>query len=107
MPCCAFAAFLFSQLILGVAAVRRIVLGAREESRAQTNAAVEWRLPESGGAAAASVIRPASWRPRRLSVPIFALAALIELAVLCGAIYGVRAHLGHTHHESIDATSTR
>ena len=106
MPCCAFAAFLFSQLILGVAAVRRIVLGARAESRAHANVAVEWRLPESGGAAAA-VIRPTSLRPRRLSVPIFALAALIELAVLCGAIYGVRAHLGHTHHESVDATDTR
>ena len=104
MPCCAFAAFLFSQLILGVAAVRRIVLGARAESRSQTNAAVEWRLLGSGGAA---MIQPTSWRPRRLSLPIFALAALIELAVLCGAIYGVRAHLGHTHHESADATSTR
>jgi hypothetical protein len=105
MPCCAFAAFLFSQLVLGVAAVKRIVLGARAENRSQTNAAVEWRLVGSGGAAA--VIRPTSWRGRRLSVPIFALAALIELAALCGAIYGVRTHLGHAHHESVDATSTR
>ncbi len=107
MPCCAFAAFLFSQLILAVAAVKRIVFGARAETRSQTNAAVEWRLLESGGAAAVSALRPALWRPRHLSMAIFTLAALIELALLCGAIYGVGMHLGHAHHEAVDPSSPR
>jgi hypothetical protein len=104
MPCCAFAAFLFSQVILGIAAVKRIVPGARAGGRVQTNAAVEWRLPESGGAAAASVIRPASLR--RLRIPILTVA-LIELVLLCGALYGVRAHLGHAHHDVVEIPSPR
>jgi hypothetical protein len=107
MPCCAFAAFLFSQLILAVAAVKRVVFGARAETRSQTNAAVEWRLQESGGAAAVSAPRPVLWRPRRSSMAIFTLAALIEVALLCGALYAVGMHLGHAHHETGGATSPR
>lgn len=106
MPCCAFAAFLLSQLIFGFAAVRRVVLGARAETRSQTNAPVEWRLG-AGRAAATPVIRATRWRPCRLSIPSFILAAVIELALLCGAIYGARMHLGHAHHETVDAMSHR
>lgn len=103
MPCCAFAAFLFSQLIVGCAAVKRLVVGTRAQTRLQSNAAVEWRLLESG-CATAPAIRPKLLRSIRLSMPIFALAALIELALVFGAIYSLRTHLGHAHHETVDAT---
>ena len=106
MPCCAFAAFLFSQLVIGCAAVRRLVLGARAETRLQSNPPVEWRLLESGGATTASGIRPPLRRARRVSVSIVALAAVIELALLLGTIYSVRTHLGHAHHETVGATSS-
>jgi hypothetical protein len=106
MPCCALAAFLFGQLIVGCAAVKRRVLGGRAQTRLPSNAAVEWRLSESGGATA-SVIRPTLPRPRRLSMPIFALAVLIELALLWGAIHGVRTHLAHVHHETVGTMSAR
>jgi hypothetical protein len=103
MPCCAFAAFLFSQLVLGLAAIKRIVLPSRAESRAQTNAVVEWRLAEPGRTASSSAIR----RPRRLSMPIVALAALLELALLCGTIYSVRVHLGHVHHDAVGTANSQ
>ena len=102
MPCCAFAAFLFSQLVLGLAAIKRIVLPSRTESRAQTNAVVEWRLAEPGGASSSAIPRP-----RRLSMPIFALAALLELALLCGTIYSVRVHLGHVHHDAVGTANSQ
>ena len=105
MPCCAFAAFLFSQMVLGLAAIKRIVPGLRADARSQTNPAVEWRLAAPGGAAPPSAIRKTPWHPRRLSLRLFALAAVLELALLCGAIYGVRAHLGHVHYEPVDAAS--
>ena len=103
MPCCAFAAFLFGQLIVGCAAVKRRVLGTRAQTRLHSNATVEWRLLESAGATAPA-IRPRLLRRRRLSMPIFALAALLELALLFGAICSVRTHLAHAHHETVDAT---
>ena len=103
MPCCAFAAFLFGQLVLGFAVIKRAVLGRNAESERQTNAAVEWRLGEHGRSTPSKTL----WRPRRLAMPLFALAALLEIALLFGAIYGVRAHLGHAHHEVVEAASVR
>ncbi|HVO28031.1 MAG TPA: hypothetical protein VMW56_30875 [Candidatus Margulisiibacteriota bacterium] len=83
--------------------MRRLVLGAHARTRVPRNAAVEWRLVESAGATAAA-LRPTLLRPRRWSMPAFALAALIELALLFGAIYSVRTHLAHVHHEPVDAS---
>ena len=97
MPCCAFAAFLLSQLVLGFAVIKRAEHGW------QTNAAVEWRLEEHGR----STPSKTRWRPRRLAMPLFALAALLEIALVFGAIYGVRAHLGHAHHEMVEAARVR
>jgi len=110
MPCCAFAAFIAGQLLLALGAIRRIVGGrdAAGDDRSAVNETVEWRLeraarsPEDRAPAAGTP--KATWRPGRLAVPIFALAALIELALVFGALYGVRAHFGHVHHNTVEAS---
>lgn len=98
MPCCAFAAFILSQIVLGFGVVKRLVLRSGDAiSDAPINPATEWRLigstPEVPG--------PSS---RRLGLRTIALAASIEIALGFGAIYGYHRHTQH-HHQSSFASA--
>jgi len=94
MPCCAFAAFLLGQLLLGLAALKRL-LGRSSAADAPLNAAVEWRLAPAGAATVCAT--PARrWPRRRAWTWTFAGAAVLEAAVLLGAIQFARAHFLHT-----------
>jgi hypothetical protein len=94
MPCCAFAAFILGQILIGFDAVKRFVL-RRDVAILPDNAATEWRLHD-----ARSLVTPAScgFLSRR-NVRWIAIAASLEIALALGSIYGIRAHLsGHHHH---------
>jgi hypothetical protein len=92
MPCCAFAAAVIGQLLLVVRAVKRLLLG--ESAEAARNVAVEWRL---GGES------PPFEAPRRFSLGSrrvlggLAIAAVLEIALVLGAVYGLVDHFGHGH----------
>src|SRR5215475_9106014 len=85
MPCCAFAAFILGQILIGLDAVKRFVLG--RSTPIVVNPATEWRL---GAPVAAS--------RSRYSLKWFAIAAPIEIALVLGAGYGLHAH--HQAHEA-------
>jgi len=93
MPCCAFAAFIVSQIVLGFTAIRRSVLGAGDDlNDVSSNPATEWRL--IGGA-------PALPPRRRVGFPTLALAASIEILLAAGAVYGYHLHAHHHHVASL------
>jgi len=89
MPCCAFAAFIISQIVLGFGAVRRFVL-RRDDSleAAPNNPATEWRLERSAYALAAPT-------PRRFGIRALAFATSIEILLGVGAAYGYHLHAHH------------
>ena len=88
MPCCAFAAFIISQIVLGFGAIKRFVLRSEDSlSDAPNNPATEWRL---NGASVA--IAPSR---RRFEMRALGFAASIEILLALGAVYGY--HL-HSHH---------
>jgi hypothetical protein len=89
MPCCAFAAFIISQIVLGFGAFKGFVL-RRDDSleAAPNNPATEWRLNGGGPASAAPI-------PRGFGIRTLALATSIEILLGVGAAYGY--HL-HSHH---------
>jgi hypothetical protein len=89
MPCCAFAAFIISQIVLGFGAFKRLVL-RRDESHeaAPNNPATEWRLNGRAPAFAG----PA---PRRFGIRTLALATSIEILLAMGAAYGYHLHAHH------------
>jgi hypothetical protein len=91
MPCCAFAAFIISQIVLGFGALKRFVL-RRDDSldTAPNNPATEWRL--NAGAPAIAALTP-----RRFGIRALALATSIEILLGVGAAFGY--HL-HAHHNS-------
>jgi len=88
MPCCAFAAFIISQIVLGFGAFKRFVL-RRDDSLedAPSNPATEWRL--NGGA---SAIAP---HARRFGFRTLAFAASLEILLGVGAFYGYHLHAHH------------
>ena len=93
LPCCAFAAVIIAQLLVGVRVVKRALFGA-DDASAATNRAVEWRLEP---ATARRIDPPASsvrflgrWSLRGLAV-----AAAIEAAIVLGVAYGLWEHAGH------------
>jgi hypothetical protein len=89
MPCCAFAAFIISQIVLGFGAVKKFVLRSRDDlDDSPNNPATEWRLI---GGAPALATQPAG----RFGIPTLALAASIEILLTLGAVYGYHTH---THH---------
>jgi len=88
MPCCAFAAFILGQVLIGFDAVKRFVFG--RTTPAVVNPATEWRL----GAPAAPASRS------RHAFRWFAIAAPIEIALVLGAGYGLHAHRSHDHEAS-------
>src|ERR1700687_3370960 len=93
MPCCAFAAFIVSQVVLGFGAIKRFVLRSDEPiDDAPSNPATEWRL--IGGAPALAV--PAR---RRHGLRILAIAASVEILLAISAAYGYHLHAHHHHHD--------
>jgi len=99
MPCCAFAAFIVGQILLGFDAIKRFVLG-RSASLGDIpdNPAAQWRLIDGGGPSRAAAAPPARrWRGRT-GMRWIAVAATIEIALAAGAVWGVGVHLSHYHH---------
>jgi hypothetical protein len=100
MPCCAFAAFIISQVVLGFGAFKRFVLRWDDASDdAPSNAATEWRL--LGGAQ--SLAAPSR---RRSGLRILAIAASIEILLAIGAAYGYHLHAHHHHHHDLAAAAS-
>jgi hypothetical protein len=100
MPCCAFAAFILSQIIFGLAAIRNFVLGRPADSFAAPadNPATEWRLVPADTAATRSM--RTSRRPRlTLSLRTIAIATSIEIVLITGSAYGIFVHRHHHHQE--------
>ncbi len=95
MPCCAFAAFIVSQVVLGFGAIRRFVLRSDDAfDDTPSNAATEWRL--IGGASAL-----AAPSRRRSGLRILAIATSIEILLVIGAAYGYHLHAHHHHHHDL------
>jgi hypothetical protein len=93
MPCCAFAACIVAQLLLGVSAIKRAIFGrGGGDCR---NLAVEWRRDSSAAPSLDLAPPPARWLLGRRSLRGLALAAVLEVVIVLGAIYGVVEHLGH------------
>ncbi len=91
MPCCAFAAFIVGQILLGLNAVKRFVLGNSFDAAVPDNPATEWRLAGSEQ----FTPTPANTSRRALGARWFAVAAVIEMALLFGGAYGIRSHFQH------------
>jgi hypothetical protein len=99
MPCCAFAAFIISQVVLGFGAIKKFVLRSGDSlDDAPNNPATEWRLI---GAAPALAPPP----QRRLRMRTLALAGSIEILLAIGAAYGYHLHAHHHHHQDLVASA--
>jgi hypothetical protein len=96
MPCCAFAAFIVGQILLGLNAVKRFVFGNSFDAEVSDNPATEWRLV---GAEQFSAT-PAKAPRRVIGARWFAAAAVIEMVLLLGGAYGLHVHFQHhvQHH---------
>ncbi len=100
MPCCAFAAFILSQVVLGFAAIKRFVLRSGDGfDDAANNPATEWRL--IGGAVAL-----AAPSRRRYGLRILAIAASIEILLAIGAAYGYHLLAHHHHHHDLASVAS-
>jgi hypothetical protein len=86
MPCCALAAFIVGQVIIGLDGIKRFFGIA--PSAILDNPATEWRL--------GSVPAPRK-SPRRLGLRWATVVAAIEIALVAGGAYGLHAHFGHGH----------
>jgi hypothetical protein len=99
MPCCAFAAFIVSQIVLGFSAVKKLLLRSGDSGdEAPNNPATEWRLIGGAPAIAATPIR-------RFGIRALALAASIEIVIAAGAAYGYHLHAHHHHHDLASVAS--
>src|SRR5713226_5576341 len=94
MPCCAFAAFILGQILIGLDAIKRFVF-RRTSLEQPDNPATEWRL-------ATAHVPPAARRGvfRAGSIRWLAVATLLELVLAIGSFCGLRAHLHHHHHDA-------
>ena len=101
MPCCALAAFLLAQIVLGWDAAKRFALKrpSAQNDELRINPAAQWRLIP--GPSAASEIAPPSFNPmknvRRFPIRALAMAASLELLLASAAVYGIRLHRQHHH----------
>jgi hypothetical protein len=100
MPCCALAAFIISQIVIGFGAIRRFVLRSDDSlDEAWRNPATEWRLIGGGPAFAA----PSS---RRFGMRTLAMAASIEILLVLGATYGYVLHTHHHHQHDLASVAS-
>lgn len=107
MPCCAFAAFLISQLLVALAAIKQFVFRstARPGTALVNNAVVEWRLgAQPVPAAAASAWARPTWNRRHRLGRGLAFAALIEAALLAGTLYSSRTHFASAESSAANVT---
>jgi hypothetical protein len=99
LPCCAFAAAIVAQLLVGLRVVKRVFFGA-DEASASRNPAVEWRLQP----VSARLVEPPAPSSARLfgrwSLRGLAFVAAIEAAIVIGVAYGLLEHAGHGEHSS-------
>jgi hypothetical protein len=93
MPCCALAAFIFGQVVLGFDALKRFVLRRPAAEPIRANPATEWSLFSSSN----GLLAAKAPRPRRLSFRWLMVASALEIALAAGAVYGLRAHHAHAH----------
>src|ERR1700730_7680743 len=100
MPCCAFAAFIISQVVLGFGAIKRFVMKSGNSlDDAPNNPATEWRLI---GAAPALATPPV----RSFGMRTLALAASIEILLAVSAVYGYHVHAHHHHHHDLSSVAS-
>lgn len=90
MPCCAFAAFILGQVLIGLDGIKRFF--GLAASATPNNPATEWRL---------NSIAPRRKSRPRLGVRWAAVAAILEIALVVGGAYGLRAHLGPGHDSNL------
>ena len=90
MPCCALAAFILGQVLIGLDGIKRFFGIAA--SATPNNPATEWRLNR---------IAPARNSRPRLGVRWAAVVAILEIALVAGGAYGLRAHFGHGHDSAL------
>lgn len=86
MPCCALAAFILGQVLIGLDGVKRFFGIAA--SATPNNPATEWR-PNG-------IPHPRKSR-LRLGIRWAAVVGILEIALVAGGAYGLRAHFGHGH----------
>jgi hypothetical protein len=86
VPCCALAAFILGQVLIGLDGIKRFFGIA--PSATPNNPATEWRLN--------SITLPRK-SPRQLGVRWAAVVGILEIALVAGGVYGLRAHFGHGH----------
>lgn len=86
MPCCAFAAFIVGQILIGLDAFKRLVLRrSSSPDDIPINPASEWRL----GAPAYAMGRARSPSALRW----LAVAGSLEIVLALGAAYALRSHV--------------
>lgn len=85
MACCAFAAFLISQIIFGLDWARER-MGMADPERAASNAAVAWRLGAVGMASAV----PSTPRSQGARLRLAAMGGGVAFAVLAGVTLRVQ-----------------
>jgi hypothetical protein len=90
VPCCALAAFILGQVLIGLDGIKRFF--GMAASATPNNPATEWRLN--------SIAPPRKWRPR-LGVRWAALVAILEIALVAGGAYGLRARFGPGHDSNL------
>jgi hypothetical protein len=85
MPCCAFAAFILGQVLIGFDALKRFVFRRSEITVQPINPATAWRLD---GAISTGHIATSS--RARLGIRWLAVAASLEIALVTMGAYGLR-----------------
>ena len=101
MPCCAFAAFILSQLVLGLGVIKRFVLRSGDTlDDTASNPATEWHLIGGTQALAAPDSR------RRLGLRALAIAASMEILLALGAAYGYQLHTHHLRHHDLASVAS-
>jgi len=95
LPCCAFAAAIIAQLLVGLRVVKRTLFGAGDASAAR-NPAVEWRLEPASVRRVEPPPSSSGWVLGRWSFRGLAFAAAIEAAIVLGVAYGLWEHAGHS-----------
>jgi hypothetical protein len=90
VPCCALAAFILGQVLIGLDGIKRFFGIAA--SATPNNPATEWRL---------NSIAPQRKSRPRLGVRWAAVVAILEVALGAGGAYGLRTHFGPSHHSNL------